>query len=182
MDEQSVLPFHDMPIARSNRVNVIDQSSRKKIQPYKSVAPGVASALADSTRVVFLDVETTGLSWYYDDITIVGWMRGGRYDFHIAGEYPTRLADALRHAAALVTFNGTLFDLRFLRKAFIDDDGRYVGIDHGGAKGVFEASDKHRLIDESVQWTTQPAPFGAQIWPIRCRHASDDQHLEVWTM
>ena len=45
-------------------------------------------------------------------------MCDGRYDFHITGENPTRLADALHRAAALVTFNGTLFDLRFLRKAF----------------------------------------------------------------
>ena len=71
---------------------------------------------------------------------------------------------------------------RFLCKAFVDDDGRYVGIDHGGAKGVFEASDEHRLVDEGVQRTTQPAPFGAKIWPIRRRHAGDDQHLEIRTM
>ncbi len=45
-------------------------------------------------------------------------MRDGRYDFHIADEPPTRLADALQQAAAVVTFNGTLFDLRFLRKAY----------------------------------------------------------------
>jgi predicted nuclease with RNAse H fold/uncharacterized protein YprB with RNaseH-like and TPR domain/dephospho-CoA kinase len=118
MDEQSMLPFHDMPIARSDRVNTVDRSSRKKSQPFKPVAPGVAAALADPARVVFLDVETTGLSWYYDDITVVGWMCGGRYDFHIAGEHPMRLAGALHRATALVTFNGTLFDLRFLRKAF----------------------------------------------------------------
>jgi hypothetical protein len=68
---------------------------------------------------------------------------------------------------------------RFLRKAFIDDDGRYVGIDHGGAKGVFEASDEHRLVDEAVQRATEPAPFDAQIWPIGRRHAGDDQDLEI---
>jgi hypothetical protein len=71
---------------------------------------------------------------------------------------------------------------RFLCKAFIDDDGGYVGIDHGGAEGVFEASDEHRLINEGVQRTAQPAPFGAQVWPIRRRHTGNDQHLEVWTM
>ena len=34
-------------------------------------------------------------------------------------------------------------------KAFVDDDGRDVGIDHRGAEGVFEASDEHRLVDEA---------------------------------
>ena len=67
---------------------------------------------------MYLDVETTGLSWYYDAITVAGWMRDGHYDFHIAGEPPVRLAGALENASALVTFNGTLFDLRFLRKQF----------------------------------------------------------------
>ncbi len=76
------------------------------------------AALADRAKVVFLDVETTGLSWYYDYITIVGWMRDGAYDFHVTGEPATRLVEALQNATALVTFNGTLFDLRFLRKEF----------------------------------------------------------------
>src|SRR6267142_911245 len=52
---------------------------------------------------------------------------------------------------------------RFLCEAFIDDNGRYVGIDDGGAKGILEASDEHRLVDEAVQRTTKPAPFGAKI-------------------
>ncbi len=51
-------------------------------------------------------------------ITIVGWMRDGTYDFHVTGEPATRLVEALQDATALVTFNGTLFDLRFLRKEF----------------------------------------------------------------
>ena len=120
MDEQSMLPFNEMPIARSRRIETVDRPSRQKHSQSKPLAPGVAAALADPARVVFLDVETTGLSWYYDEITLVGWMHNGRYDFHIAGERPTRLVEALHHAAALVTFNGTLFDLRFLRKAFAE--------------------------------------------------------------
>jgi hypothetical protein len=30
--------------------------------------PRISDGLADSTKVVFLDVETTGLSWFYDDL------------------------------------------------------------------------------------------------------------------
>ena len=67
---------------------------------------------------MFLDVETTGLSWFYDQLTIVGWASQGRYDVHVAGDNPDRLLDALGRAQALVTFNGTLFDLRFLKKQF----------------------------------------------------------------
>jgi uncharacterized protein YprB with RNaseH-like and TPR domain len=118
MDKQSILPFHDAPMPRSKRLGAVDRSLSKTFRPGKPLGPGITAALADPARVIFLDVETTGLSWYYDDITIVGWMRDGRYEVLVAGELPARLIDALQQAAALVTFNGTLFDLRFLRKAF----------------------------------------------------------------
>ena len=108
----------DSQIVRPERIEASNHSTRKKSRPTKPLDPGFVAALADPARVVFLDVETTGLSWYYDSITVVGWMHGGGYDFHIAGEPPTRLARALQSATALVTFNGTLFDLRFLRKEF----------------------------------------------------------------
>jgi predicted nuclease with RNAse H fold/dephospho-CoA kinase len=118
MDEQSMLPFH-IPISPAP-FEVVDRPPRRAPRPKKPLDAGFMAALADRARVVFLDVETTGLSWYYDYITIVGWMRDGSYDFHVTGEPVTRLAEALQDAAALVTFNGTLFDLRFLRKEFAE--------------------------------------------------------------
>jgi predicted nuclease with RNAse H fold/dephospho-CoA kinase len=68
--------------------------------------------------VLFLDVETTGLSWFYDELTVVGWACNGIYEFHLAGQNPASLLGALDSAETLVTFNGMLFDLRFLRKEF----------------------------------------------------------------
>jgi len=76
--------------------------------------------LEDPARVLFLDVETTGLSWYYDEITVVGWAYGASYNVHLPGDNPRPLFEALQSATALVTFNGTLFDLRFLRQTFSD--------------------------------------------------------------
>lgn len=77
-------------------------------------------ALQDTSNVLFLDIETTGLSRYYDEITIVGWLHDGRYEPLVAGDDPGTLKTALAKACAIVTFNGTLFDLPFLRKAFPD--------------------------------------------------------------
>jgi uncharacterized protein YprB with RNaseH-like and TPR domain len=74
--------------------------------------------LEKSNSVIFLDVETTGLSRYYDDVTLVGWLLDGVYQVYIAGDDPWSLLSALRSASALVTFNGTLFDLGFLEKTF----------------------------------------------------------------
>jgi predicted nuclease with RNAse H fold/dephospho-CoA kinase len=58
------------------------------------------------------------LSRYYDDVTLVGWLLDGVYRVYIAGDDPEFLLSSLRSASALVTFNGTRFDLGFLEKTF----------------------------------------------------------------
>jgi len=75
-------------------------------------------ALQDPSSVMFLDIETTGLSRYYDEITIIGWLHRGCYHTFIAGDTPSALQAALAASSILVTFNGTLFDLPFLKKSF----------------------------------------------------------------
>lgn len=77
-------------------------------------------ALTFPAKTLFLDIETTGLSRYYDTITVVGWSIGEKYSFYIKGGNERPLRTALREAKAVVTFNGTLFDLPFLRQEFPD--------------------------------------------------------------
>jgi uncharacterized protein YprB with RNaseH-like and TPR domain/predicted nuclease with RNAse H fold/dephospho-CoA kinase len=67
---------------------------------------------------IFLDIETTGLSTYYDDITLVGWSLNGEYGVHIRGQDPANLLEALNASKVIVTFNGSLFDLPFIRRFF----------------------------------------------------------------
>lgn len=69
-------------------------------------------------RVMFLDIETTGLSRHYDHVTTIGYEMDGRYDFWLAGDDPAPFLAALERARSIVTFNGTLFDLPFLDDAF----------------------------------------------------------------
>jgi predicted nuclease with RNAse H fold/dephospho-CoA kinase len=71
-------------------------------------------------RVLFLDIETTGLSHFYDEITIVGWARNGKSGTFIKGSDPTELLLAARESVAIVTFNGIRFDQRFLEQEFPD--------------------------------------------------------------
>jgi len=77
-------------------------------------------AVGTDKTVLFLDIETTGLSRYYDELTLVGYLAGGRYRVHIQGDDPQPLLDALASADTVVTFNGTLFDLPFLLQTFED--------------------------------------------------------------
>jgi uncharacterized protein YprB with RNaseH-like and TPR domain len=66
--------------------------------------------------VVFLDIETTGLS-RYSAITVVGLARGDRFRALVRGKDLTRgeLASELEGARMIVTFNGASFDLPMLR-------------------------------------------------------------------
>ncbi|MBD2129589.1 ribonuclease H-like domain-containing protein [Microcoleus sp. ZQ-A2] len=75
-------------------------------------------ALSFPYKTIFLDIETTGLSRYYDSITIVGWSMGTKYNVYIQGDDDSSLRSTLKQAKAIVTFNGSLFDLPFLRKEF----------------------------------------------------------------
>ena len=77
-------------------------------------------ALSFPSKTLFLDIETTGLSRYYDAITLVGWSVDGEYHVYIKGEDAEPLRKALAQAKAIVTFNGSLFDVPFLRDQFAE--------------------------------------------------------------
>lgn len=78
----------------------------------------IAATFPDDT--VFLDIETTGLSTYYDQVTLIGLSRGRRYVCRLANDRDNEWRDLLRSAKCLVTFNGTAFDLKFLARDFPD--------------------------------------------------------------
>ena len=69
-------------------------------------------------ETLFLDIETTGLSRYYDHITVIGWALGPDYGFFVKGQDDSAFRNALAAAKAVVTFNGSLFDLPFIAHEF----------------------------------------------------------------
>ncbi len=77
-------------------------------------------ALAFPENTLFLDIETTGLSWYYDKITVIGWSLNDEYDFVVAEDNTDKFFSILQKAKVVVTFNGSRFDLPFLRHVFPD--------------------------------------------------------------
>ena len=90
--------------------------------PLRAIPPKLQEQLALCAsfpdRVLFLDIETTGLSHYYDEITIVGWTFGGAAKTLVKGQEPSPLAEDAARARALVTFNGIRFDTKFIAKEF----------------------------------------------------------------
>jgi uncharacterized protein YprB with RNaseH-like and TPR domain/predicted nuclease with RNAse H fold len=73
-----------------------------------------------SDTCVYLDIETTGLSTVFDTVTMVGLYDGRTYRLFVDGDNLQELPLQLRKYSIVVTFNGSGFDLRFLKLAFPD--------------------------------------------------------------
>lgn len=149
--EQSALPLSDSTHARADRIGRDKRSVARRPRP-RPIASHLLAALEDATRVLFLDVETTGLSRHYHELTLVGWMIGGVHRVYVDGDDPHSLLSSLQTAAALVTFNGTLFDVPFLRKTFpeieipnVHADLRFLGR-RAGLTGGQKAIEKELMI------------------------------------
>jgi uncharacterized protein YprB with RNaseH-like and TPR domain/predicted nuclease with RNAse H fold len=67
-------------------------------------------------RTAFLDIETTGLSFYYDDITLIGLYDGKDVKTFVQGQNLGDFESEIKKYSIIVTYNGTLFDLRFIRE------------------------------------------------------------------
>ena len=81
----------------------------------KKLREQLALCITHPERVLFLDIETTGLSHHYDEITLIGWSIGGRSSTFVKGQCCNKLVEDAREAVALVTFNGIRFDKRFIQ-------------------------------------------------------------------
>src|SRR5436190_17260309 len=75
-----------------------------KVAQNRKLSRQLRAALSEPSNVLFLDIETTGLSRYYDEVTLVGWLRDGVYRVHIAGDDTGQLFSAIEGASAIVTF------------------------------------------------------------------------------
>lgn len=69
-------------------------------------------------RALFLDIETTGLSAHYDEVTLIGALGGGNLALFIRGVNLDQFPAYVAQFPLLVTFNGSQFDVPFLRAHF----------------------------------------------------------------
>lgn len=133
-------------------------------------------------HAAYVDIETTGLDFGRDALTVVGVYDGRRTQSFVKGHNLEELPAALDGRALLVTFNGARFDLPFLRRAFprmrldqlhIDLMGplRRLGF-HGGLKRI-----EARLgIERSVTTTGMSGFDAVRLW--HQYEAGDDDALD----
>ena len=103
-------------------------------------------------RDAYLDIETTGLSRFWDDITVIGIYfvdSSGSRLIQLVGEEVTKdnLLEALEGVGTIFTYNGSRFDLPFIHASLgVDLANRYLHHDlmydcwgnnlYGGLKAV----------------------------------------------
>jgi len=67
-------------------------------------------------RVAYLDIETTGVTVGTSAITVVGLYDGERPRVYVQGQNLLRFVEEIEEFTILVTYNGKLFDLPFIRR------------------------------------------------------------------
>ena len=69
-------------------------------------------------RALFLDIETTGLSGEHDDVTVIGALGNGELALFIKGINLEQFPAYIARFPLLVSFNGSQFDVPFLKTHF----------------------------------------------------------------
>lgn len=69
-------------------------------------------------KTLFLDIETTGLSLYYDKITLIGTFDGRSIRIFVRDNNLGEIINFVQNYQVIVTFNGKLFDIPFIKKEF----------------------------------------------------------------
>ncbi|MGI5816722.1 MAG: ribonuclease H-like domain-containing protein [Armatimonadota bacterium] len=100
----------------------------------------------------YLDIETTGCH-RSSQVTVVGLYDGRRTRTFIAGDNLDQFPEVLDQYAMIVSFNGSSFDLPYLRRSFPDLPGGHLHLDlmHAlrrlGLKGGLKAIERHLGIE-----------------------------------
>ncbi|MFQ6122949.1 MAG: ribonuclease H-like domain-containing protein, partial [Dehalococcoidales bacterium] len=80
-------------------------------------------------RVAFVDIETTGLFFDVDIITLIGLFNGLETKVFIRGINLEEFAQEIRKYSVIVTFNGKRFDVPFIRRSLTDLPDHQAHID-----------------------------------------------------
>jgi uncharacterized protein YprB with RNaseH-like and TPR domain len=86
---------------------------------------------SDLPRIALVDIETTGLTAGYDQITVIGLADGAGARVFVAGrplpgdEVLERFREVIKGYDLVVTFNGANFDIPFIEKQFRDSGFRF---------------------------------------------------------
>lgn len=69
-------------------------------------------------KCCYLDIETTGLSRHYDDVTVIGLYDGEQSKIFVKGDDLEKFGEEIAKYKMIITYNGKCFDVPFLKAKF----------------------------------------------------------------
>jgi uncharacterized protein YprB with RNaseH-like and TPR domain len=126
-------------------------------------------------RTLFLDIETTGLSFEGDSVTCVGVSDGTSTRAFVRGRDLSSFPESLEGIELLVTYNGASFDIPILRNAFpaVDFD-RFHHIDlrfplrRLGVTGGLKGAERQLGIARSAPIVGVDGFMAVLLWRAHC--------------
>ncbi len=111
----------------------------------------------------YLDIETTGLS-ENAAVTVVGLFDGVQTQTFIKGQNMDELSDALSRFKLLITFNGSLFDIPMLKRAFPELDFHQLHLDLRFSLKRLGYSGGLKMIEREVGISRSEETQGVDGW------------------
>jgi len=110
-------------------------------------------AISFPKDVLFLDIETTGLSRYYDHITMIGWSINNQYGYYINGISDINtFVNVVKQSKVIVTFNGSIFDIPFIKQFFPQINFPHCHIDLRFFSKRFDLSGGQKKIEDQIKF------------------------------
>jgi hypothetical protein len=126
-------------------------------------------------RALLLDIETTGLSPWGDEVTVIGCLGGGRLALFVRGVNLDEFPAYVEQFPLLVSFNGSQFDVPFLRvhfpRARLDQahiDLRFV-LGSLGYRGGLKAVERHLGLRRDQAIRGVDGFEAVRLWHRYCR-------------
>ncbi len=131
----------------------------------------------------FVDIETTGLSKYDNEITVIGLYDGKESKIFVNGKNLESFPDELRKYSFIVTFNGSLFDIPFIKAKFPDlninpfhADLRFI-MKNLGYSGGLKKIEKEMGIEREGDLAGMTGYDAVKLWQAYKKH-NDEKALD----